>query len=308
MSGFVFTVARCLLCLAILSPLSVMAGTVVRVSTPVGDFHIELFDDTAPGTVSNFLGYVNSGTYNGTVVHRLVPGFVFQGGWLTFNEGQQTFFPIPTTGNIQNEFSTAAPNLRGTIAMAKVGGDPHSANSQWFINLQDNPDLNTVNGGYTVFGRVLGNGMQVVDKIAALPPVTVLSGYDPFPLINYSGGSLLSRHLVSLNMTVVGTTSGFPVVFDGARARLHARINAGELGLLQAQFALVQETPELQIQLDSATLFTLEQPVAGMASFDSGTGRLTIPELHINGAVAYRNVRFLLTDPAQLLFTLEGAQ
>ena len=187
------------------------------------------------------------------------------------------------------------------------GGDPNSANSQWFINLQDNPDLNTANGGYTVFGRVLGSGMQVVDRIAALQPVTVISGFDPFPLINYTGGSLLNRHLVSLTMTAVGTTSGHPVVFDGPSARLHARINAGELGLLQAQFALVRETPSLEIKLDSATLFTLEQPVAGMASFDSATGRLTIPELRINGAVAYRNVRFVLTDPQQLLFTLEGA-
>ena len=70
----------------------------------------------------------------------------------------------------------------------------------------------------------------------------------------------------------------------------------------------MRETPSLQIQLDSTTLFTLEQPQAGMASFDSSTGRLTIPELRINGTVAYRNVRFMLTDPAQLLFTLEGAE
>jgi len=303
----VFAVPRLLLCLLLLlSPLSALAGTVVRVSTPVGDFHIELLDDTAPGTVTNFLSYVNSGAYNGTVVHRLVPGFVIQGGWLNFNEGQQTFYELATAPNIGNEFATL--NRRGTIAMAKRGGDPHSANSQWFINLADNPDLNTANGGYTVFGRVLGNGMQIVDKIAALPPVTVLSGYDPFPLIGYSGGALNNRHLVSLSMAVVGTTSGHPVVLDAATARLHARINAGALGLLQAQFALVRETPSLQIKLDAATLFTLEQAVAGMASFDSNTGRLTIPELRINGAVAYRNVRFLLTDPAQLLFTLEGAQ
>ena len=308
MSAIAFAIPRILLCLVLLSPLSALAGTVVRVSTAVGDFHIELFDDTAPGTVTNFLKYVNSGAYNGTVVHRLIPGFVFQGGWLSFNEAQQTFFPLANTGNIQNEFSILRPNVRGTIAMAKVGGDPHSANSQWFINLQDNPDLNTTNGGYTVFGRVLSSDMTVVDKIAALQPVTVLSGFDPFPLINYTGGSLLSRHLVSMTMKPVGTTGGFPVVFDGASARLHARINAGALGQLQAQFALVRETPSLQIQLDSTTLFTLEQPQAGMASFDSSTGRLTIPELRINGTVAYRNVRFMLTDPAQLLFTLEGAE
>ena len=120
MSRFAFAVPRLLLCLVLLSPLVAFAGTVVRVSSAVGDFHIELFDDTAPGTVANFLKYVNSGAYNGTVVHRLIPGFVFQGGWLSFNEGQQSFSPLATTGNIQNEF--AALNRRGTIAMAKVGG------------------------------------------------------------------------------------------------------------------------------------------------------------------------------------------
>lgn len=307
MPGLTLTALRVLLCLVLLSSPGALAGTVVRVSTALGDFDIELLDDTAPFTVANFLAYLNQGAYNGTVVHRLVPGFVIQGGWLSFNEAQQTFFPLATTPPILNEFTSAAPNRRGTLAMAKRAGDPNSATSQWFINLQDNPVLNTTEGGYAVFGRVMGKGMQIVDKIGALPPVTVLAGYDPFPLINYTGGALLNRHLVSLNMRVLGTTSGYPVVFDGATATLHARINAGELGLIQGAFRLVRETPAIEIQLDAASVFTLEQSVANMGSFDSATGRLTLPELRINGAVAYRHVRFVLVDAQQLLFRLEGA-
>lgn len=308
MSASVSALFRLFLCLLLLAPLPVLAGTVVRVSTALGDFDIELLDDTAPVTVANFLAYLNKGVYNGTVVHRLVPGFVIQGGWLNFNEAQQTFYPLTTTPPILNEFKSAAPNRRGTLAMAKLAGDPNSATSQWFINLQDNPVLNTTNGGYAVFGRVLGNGMQVVDRIAALPPVTLLRDLDPFPVIDYGGGTLLNRHLVSLNMRVLGTTSGHPIVFDGATATLHARINAGELGLIQGAFRLVRETPAIEIQLDAASVFNLEQAVAGMGSFDSTTGRLTLPELRINGAVAYRNVRFVLVDAQQLLFRLESAQ
>ncbi len=308
MPASVSVLIRVFLCLVLLAPLPALAGTVVRVSTALGDFDIELLDDTAPVTVANFLAYLNKGAYNGTVVHRLVPGFVIQGGWLSFNEAQQTFFPLATSPAIVNEFKTSAPNRRGTLAMAKLGGDPNSATSQWFINLQDNPSLNTTNGGYTVFGRVMGNGMQIVDRIGALPPVTVFADLDPFPLINYTGGALLNRHVVSLNMRVLGSTSGDPIVFDGATATLHARINAGALGLIQGAFRLVRETPAIEIKLDAASVFNLEQVVAGMGSFDSATGRLTLPELRINGAVAYRNVRFLLVDAQQLLFRLEGAE
>jgi len=294
-----------LLCALLLLPLPAFAGTVIKVSTSAGEFQIELFDSVAPATVANFLGYVNSGAYKDTVVHRLVPGFVIQGGWLTFNEAQQSFFEISTGPTVRNEFSVS--NVRGTIAMAKLGGDPNSATSQWFINLADNPELNASNGGFTVFGRVMGTGMQVVDAIAALPPVTVINGLAPFPLINYNGGTLLNTHLVSLNMAKIGSTDGDPVVFDGVRARLHASIDAGELGLIRAEFALVSETPSIVIKLDRATLFSLDRSVANIGSFNSSTGRLTIPELRINGAVAYRNVRFMLTDAQQLLFTLEGA-
>lgn len=293
-----------ILCALVLFPLSAWAGTVVRVNTPLGEFFIEMLDETTPGTVRNFLNYVESEQYNGTVVHRLVPGFVIQGGWLTYDEASMTFTPIPSRGNIQNEFRVS--NQRGTISMAKVGGDPDSANSQWFINLGDNSGLDTNNGGFTVFGRVMGNGMQVVDAIAALPPLYVLQGMDPFPLINYTSGSLLSRHLVDINMSVAGRTDGLPATFRPETGDLHLFVDAGELGLLSVRLSVISEEPDIVIKLDPASLFGLERSVQGMAVFNNVSGLLTIPELRVNGEIAWRNVRFVLVNAEELLFKLVG--
>ncbi len=133
----------------------------VRVVTNLGAFELQLRPDVAPKTVQNFLEYVRSGFYEGTIFHRVIPGFMVQGGG--FNEDltrRQTRAPIPL------EASPTLPNLRGTIAMARTM-DPDSATSQFFINLVDNRALNAgVRGpGYTVFGKVI-QGMGVVDSIA----------------------------------------------------------------------------------------------------------------------------------------------
>jgi len=299
------TLLSSLLCVFLLLPVYALAGTVVRVNTSLGEYFIELSDDTTPITVSNFLRYVNEGLYNGTFIHRLEQGFVIQGGWLRFIESPPTATPIQTFGNIQNEFR--ASNLRGTIAMAKVPGDPNSANSQWFINLSNNSGLDLVEGGFTVFGRVMGNGMQVIDAIAALQPVELIRDTLPtVPLINFSAGPLLSRHFVNVNMSVAGRTDGPPAVFRPETGRMNIFVDAGELGLLAVEFELISEVPDIKVKIDPAKMFPLENPLTGMPVFDNPTGRLTIPELRVNGVVAYRNVRFMLTDAAQLVFTLEG--
>jgi peptidyl-prolyl cis-trans isomerase A (cyclophilin A) len=304
MSLFCLSRLRMLMCVLLLLPVSALAGTVVRVNTSVGEFFVELSDDTTPITVANFLRYVNEGLYNGTFIHRLEQGFVVQGGWLRFTESPPTATPITTFGNIQNEFRVS--NLRGTIAMAKVPGDPNSASSQWFINLGNNSGLDLVEGGFTVFGRVIGNGMQVVDAIAALRPVNLGSGLTTVPLINFSAPPYLSRHFVNVNMAVAGRTDGPPAVFRPETGRMNIFVDAGELGLLAVEFELISQVPDIKVKIDPAKLFPLDNRVAGMPIFNNATGRLTIPELRVNGAVAYRNVRFMLTDAAQLVFTLEG--
>lgn len=139
---------------------------VVEMETSLGKVRIELFEKEAPISVKNFLGYANSGYFNDTVFHRVIPGFMAQGGGLTSNL-------TPKPGNrpaIKNEADNGLKNDRGTVAMAR-SGDPNSATSQFFINVVNNNALNRPNPdgfGYAVFGKVV-EGMDVVDKIVNTP-------------------------------------------------------------------------------------------------------------------------------------------
>ncbi|MBI5764875.1 MAG: peptidylprolyl isomerase [Planctomycetes bacterium] len=142
----------------------------VRIETRLGDVVIELVPD-APVTTQNFLQYVTDRFYDGTIFHRVVPGFVVQGGGFLPGLIEQT----PERPPIVNEFSPNRSNIRGTLAMAKVGGDPNSATSEFFFNLDDNSqNLDNQNGGFTVFANVV-EGLDVVDAMAAEP----LSGETP---------------------------------------------------------------------------------------------------------------------------------
>ncbi|PPK52207.1 peptidylprolyl isomerase [Marinobacter persicus] len=133
----------------------------VRVVTSEGAFVLQLRPDVAPKTVKNFLDYVEQDFYEGTIFHRVIAGFMIQGGGFTPNMMRK-----PTQDPVVNEATETLPNLRGTIAMARTQ-DPDSATSQFFINVADNDFLNAgVRGpGYTVFGKVT-EGMGVVDRIA----------------------------------------------------------------------------------------------------------------------------------------------
>jgi cyclophilin family peptidyl-prolyl cis-trans isomerase len=137
---------------------------VVVVQTNVGDNTIELLKDVAPRTVENFLGYVNSGFYGGTIFHRVIPDFMIQGGGFTPQMRQK-----PTRPPIKNEASTILKNERGTVAAARLAA-VDSATAQFFINTSQNSSLDHKSirpdeYGYAVFGRVV-DGMDVVDKIA----------------------------------------------------------------------------------------------------------------------------------------------
>lgn len=137
----------------------------VLVKTSLGNITIELFPDKAPKSVENFLTYVKSGFYSGTIFHRVIPGFMIQGGGFGADLRQKkTRAPIPI------ESRNGLSNLRGTVAMARTL-DPNSATAQFFINTVDNPRLDyasDANPGYAVFGKVT-DGMDVVDKIRATP-------------------------------------------------------------------------------------------------------------------------------------------
>ena len=154
--------------------------SLVTISTSAGDIHLELDADNAPITVANFLKLAEDGYYSGTIFHRIIDGFMVQGGGLDEN-----MTPKPTnTDPIQNEANNGLKNDRGSIAMARTM-DPHSATGQFFINHKDNDFLNhtaeTSQGwGYAVFGSVI-DGMDVVDQIA-LSTTSTVGGYADAPL------------------------------------------------------------------------------------------------------------------------------
>jgi peptidyl-prolyl cis-trans isomerase A (cyclophilin A) len=138
--------------------------THVLLTTDMGQIEIELEDTKAPISTQNFLGYVDSGFYSNTIFHRVIPGFMIQGGGFTSMMMQKE-----TKAPIQNEAGNGLHNVRGTIAMARTS-DINSATSQFFINHRDNESLDSVPGrvGYAVFGKVV-KGMDVVDMIAQTP-------------------------------------------------------------------------------------------------------------------------------------------
>jgi len=140
------------------------AATVVEFETSQGKIEVNLFDNATPKTVANFLTYVEAGSYNATVIHRSISNFVVQGGGFTFDGS--ALVKTATNASVTNE--PLYSNLKGTIAMAKLGSNPNSATNQWFFNMSDNSaNLDYQNGGFTVFGQVI-SGMDVLTKIQAL--------------------------------------------------------------------------------------------------------------------------------------------
>lgn len=140
---------------------------VVELDTNMGAIVIELNEEKAPKTVENFLNYVKSGHYDGTIFHRIIDGFMIQGGGMDADMKEKA-----TNAPIENEADNGLKNDKGTIAMARTQ-DPHSATSQFFINVKDNDFLNhtgkNMQGwGYTVFGKVT-SGMDVIDKMRSVP-------------------------------------------------------------------------------------------------------------------------------------------
>jgi peptidyl-prolyl cis-trans isomerase A (cyclophilin A) len=186
-------------------------ASVVRVETALGDFEINLYDNGTPATVTNFLSYVQNGDYTDSIFHRSVSGFIVQSGGFRTDLNAQ-ISAIPTNPSVENE--PVFSNVRGTIAMAKLGNDPNSATSQWFINLDDNSsNLDGDNGGFTVFGEVSADGMAIIDSLAALPVFAFQSPLNELPLRNFTSTDFTNQvpvdntHLVIVTaITVIDTT------------------------------------------------------------------------------------------------------
>ncbi|MFL5327474.1 MAG: peptidylprolyl isomerase [Gemmataceae bacterium] len=211
--------------------------SVVRFDTIAGPVDVELLDQQTPLTVANFLNYVRRADYDNSIFHRLVHDFVLQGGAFQFHTAPSRLDPITTDAPIPNE--PGISNTRGTIAMAKLAGDPNSATSQFYFNLIDNSsNLDVQNGGFTVFGHVV-NGLSVIDQLATFPITDHGGVFNELPMQNYSGTNFptdtrfsnyaaikdvfVSRHSDRLAFTV--TTNDNPAVvstsFVGDKLTLH---------------------------------------------------------------------------------------
>lgn len=187
--------------------INIANATVVEFRTVMGNIQVNLFDDTTPITVENFLDYVNSGAYANSIIHRSVEDFVVQGGGYVYSDALP-LDAIPVGLAIQNEPELS--NVAGTIAMAKVANNPNSATSQFYFNLADNSqNLDVQNGGFTVFGQVLGNGMEILQEIQNLPVFNMGGVASSIPLRNYSaadadnGVEPNAEHLVIIEDIVV---------------------------------------------------------------------------------------------------------
>ena len=192
-----------------------VTGQVAQFDTVLGKINVELLANDAPLNVANFLNYANRGAYTSSIIHRSVPSFVIQGGGYLLQAN--SINPIAADAPVKNEFKIS--NTRGTMAMAKTAAGPDTATNQWFFNLSDNRHsvdpttgqdigLDAQNGGFTVFARVIGTGMTVVDAIAAVPT------YDARTQLNASDFGnlpLLNNSLTADNLILIRSVSTVPI-------------------------------------------------------------------------------------------------
>lgn len=232
-----------LVLLVCLLPVVLHAGTKVRISTTIGDMVLELYDEDKPVTVANFLQYIRSDRYEDTFLHRLIPGFIVQGGGYSVkkdSEGGLELFEVEKSDPIVNEYAVGKtyPNVFGTIAMAKVpaedgqgnpipGGGPDSATSEWFLNLADNSsNLDNQNGGFTVFGRVV-SGEDVLKKFNTFFTKGGTGGpgiysVNPFPNLPLLAGVLDLENFIRIRVSILSSAkilvSGKPKVVTRSKS------------------------------------------------------------------------------------------
>ncbi len=181
-------------------------ATIVQFETNQGNFQVNLYDEATPLTVANFLNYINSGAYTNSVIHRSATNFIIQGGGFVYDAWPVS--AIATNPTVKNE--PIYSNVRGTIAMAKIANNPDSATNQWFFNLTNNSaNLDFQNSGFTVFGQVIGDGMTIIDQIAAVPQYNFGGALTNIPLKDFSEENTPNEtNLIIINqITIINNAS-----------------------------------------------------------------------------------------------------
>ncbi len=290
------------LCLLLMSSGS-QANPIACFHTNMGSFCIELFERHTPATVTNFLNYIASNAYTNGIFHRSVPGFVIQGGGFKLVEGAtgRTLTRVTKFDPIDNEFKLS--NTRGTVAMAKLPDDADSATSEWFVNLdnKNSQNLDFQNGGFTVFGRVIFDGMQVFDAIAQLPVTNLGGSFTEIPLVNYNNSQVLVNNLVQTDqIDVTDTTAVY------SQQILSFAVDIGTSEALEVKLRLIQDQPSIIFELDSASITSLPSKPVNIATFSSQSGQLLIPSVMINPSSVIKNVVMQLTNSQSFQFTLQS--
>jgi len=235
------------------------SSDIIALESDFGTLLFEMLPDAAPNTVSNFLNYVSDGDYQDSIIHRSVPGFVIQGGGFTTSSQTLTstsqFSSVPTDSPVNNEFDIS--NTRGTVAMAKLGGDPNSATSQWFVNLADNSEnLDAQNGGFTVFAKILD--MSAADAIAAIGRQNYGGAFTDLPVA--AGSQLISFTDVMADAVVSGRvyedTNGNGVLDSGLESGL-----AGFTVFSDTDGDNVLDANEFSVQTNSDGTYSLRLPI-----------------------------------------------
>ena len=292
----------------------------VCVDTNVGEFCMQMLTDVTPITVQNFLNYINSGRYDDTFIHRSVPGFVIQGGGYRANPLGAS---IERDDAIQNEFNRS--NLRGTVAMARLGGIENSATSEWYVNLANNSQLDNVDGGFTVFGEIV-SGMDVIDSIANLPisdqQSTLGSPFGELPLVDEDDDGVDADDIVLVqriyitdvianemadsgatdnnNETTPETTAQYSSLTQSFK--LDVKVNSE---LYRVTMFRREDLAGLSFSVNTSTIITVNDVGQDRGIMDLDSGIFTVPTILVGGQVV-TDVVLKLTDFATLTFRLES--
>lgn len=283
-------------CLLLVTSAS-FANSVACFNSNMGAFCIELFESHTPITTANFLTYINNGSYTNGVFHRSVSGFVVQGGGqrVVDNGTEKFLVAVTTLPPIKNEFKIS--NTRGTVAMAKLPDIPDSATSQWFVNLADNSaNLDIQNGGFTVFGRVIFDGMVVFDAIARLP-----KSVGNFPFIDSISPQPSVNNRVQITDITVKNPTG---VFHENIASFAVDIGDGTVA--EVELKLINSDADLLFELDPESIKILPAKPANVATFLPQSGEVTIPGLLINQTTMANNIRMELVNTQPYQFVLKS--